>query len=615
MIVYDDKTLSSGQVIQKNEIELFGSAVSRGAAIGKVVCLYGRQRQFYLVRLRENQITDETRRFRRAVRLAKKQIEQLVDSQKSVAAARTQIFDAHFLMLEDKLFLRQIEECIEKQKVNAEWAVKTVSDAFVADYKSIVDEHLRERYIDLEDVCERLLSALGGAEKSDVLLGENAVIVAADLKPSTLIEIARNNPLAIVTERGGWTSHTFILAREMNLPAVTGVGEILRRVQSGDEIMVDAFNGRVIVSPTPKTLDEFKIAARYFRGEKKESFRIKSGRLKTLDGREIVVRANVDSPSGYARAKRLGASGVGLYRSEFLFNRQQGFPSELQQIAAYRKIAEAVGETERVSIRTFDLNLGSLARGEFEKEQNLALGLRGIRVGLAQPEQFRVQLSALLQASATENSNGKIDIVLPLISDVSEITRAKKILSEEKERLERRGIAVGNPRLGAMIEVPSAVFTAREIAREVDFLNLGTNDLVQYLLAVDRDNPAVADWFRSLHPAVLRAVQIVLEAAKDAEIPAVVCGEMAGSPFYAPVLIGLGATELSMNVNSIARVGRVVAGVAFEEARGMTQRLETCGSADETENVVRNYFLENWSHLISPENLPPENKRKSKSVI
>ncbi len=606
MIVYDEKTLLSRKIIQKNEIELFGRAVSRGAAIGKVVCLYGRQRQFYLVRLLENQVEDETLRFRRAVRLAKKQIEQIGDSQKSVAASKSQIFDAHFLMLEDKLFLRQIEECIERQKVNAEWAVKTVSDAFVADYKSIIDEHLRERYIDLEDVSERLLSALGGAEKSDVFFGENAVIISADLKPSTLIEVARNNPLAIVTERGGWTSHAFILAREMNLPAVTGVGEILRRVETGDEIIVDAYNGRVVVCPTAETLGEFKIAAKGFRAEEKESFRIEDGRLKTLDRREILVRANVDSPNGYARAKRLGASGVGLYRSEFLFNQEQGFPSESQQIAAYRKIAEAVGEKERVSIRTFDLNLGNVARGEFEKEQNLALGLRGIRFGLAQPEQFRVQLSALLQASATENSAGKIDIVLPLISDVSEITRAKKILSEEKERLEKRGIAVGNPRVGAMIEVPSAVFTAREIAREVDFLNLGTNDLVQYLLAVDRDNPAVADWFRSLHPAVLRAVQMVLEAAKDAEIPAVVCGEMAGSPFYAPVLIGLGATELSMNVNSIARVGRVVAGIAFEEAREMTRKLEAFASADETENAVRNYFLENWSHLISPENLPPE---------
>ncbi len=606
MIVYDDKTLLARKVIQKSEIELFGRAVSRGAAVGKVVCLYGRQRQFYLVRLRKNQIEDETRRFRRAVRLAKKQIEQLGSSQNSDNAAKAQIFDSHFLMLEDELFLRRIEEYIDGQKVNAEWAVKTVSDAFVAEYKSIVDEHLRERYIDFEDVSERLLSALGGAEKSDVLFGENAVIVAADLKPSTLIEITRNNPLAIVTERGGWTSHTFILAREMNLPAVTGVAEVLRHVETGDEIIVDAYSGRVAVRPTVETHRKFKIAAKRFQVDKKESFRIGAGRLKTLDGREIRVRANVDSPPGYARAKRLGARGVGLYRSEFLFNREQGFPSEAQQIAAYRKIAEAVGETERVSIRTFDLNLGNLRRGEFEKEQNLALGLRGIRFGLAQPEQFRVQLSALLQASAKENSAGNIDIVLPLISDVSEVTRAKKILAEEKLSLEKRGIAVGNPRLGAMFEVPSAVFTAREIAREIDFLNLGTNDLVQYLLAVDRDNPAVADWFRTLHPAVLRAVQMVLEAAKSAEIPAIVCGEMAGSPFYAPVLIGLGATELSMNVNSIARVGRVVAGIAFEEAHELTAKLEICGGADETESVVRNYFLENWSHLISPDILPPE---------
>jgi phosphotransferase system enzyme I (PtsI) len=579
----------------KSEIKLHARAVSRGVAVGRVVCLYGRKRQFYRVELKASQIERELRRFYAAVRLAKRHLKKTTSQKNEIFGEKSaSIFDAHLLILEDKSLLGKIEESIKGQKINAEWAVKVITDKYIAQYKSISDDHFRERYIDLEDIADRILTALGGGGRSNIHLGENSVIVAKEVRPSTLIELAEGNPKAIITENGGWTSHTFILARELNLPAVTGLKGILRRVQAGENIAVDGYNGQVVLNPSATTLDEFELAATQFQSNKAEKISPAQGKLKTLDGHEITIRANLDLPKGYAKAKRYGASGIGLYRSEFLFNQFKGFPSELEQIKEYKSIAELAGG-DGVRIRTFDLSVELLVDQSEEKEKNPALGLRAIRLSMKRKQQFRIQLRALLQASA-EN---KIDIVLPMISDVSEIYQTKKILDQERAFLRKRNIKYGKPRLGAMIEVPASVLIIDEICKVTDFLCLGTNDLVQYLLAVDRDNESVADWFRTLHPAVLRAIKIVLKAGEKFEIPVVVCGEMAGSYFYVPILIGLGANELSMNVNSIPLVRRIVSAIAVEEAREIVQILEKCSTADEIENLVDKYFLEKWSHLYS----------------
>jgi phosphotransferase system enzyme I (PtsI) len=579
------------------ELKLKARAVARGVAIGKVVCLYGRKRQFYRINLEDSQIEKELRRFRAAIRLAKRQLKKI--SQSEGRNSKLNFFDAHLLILEDKSLQDKIEKNIVRQKVNAEWAVKVVTERYIATYKAIADEHLREKYIDLEDVADRILAALGGGGKSNLRLKKNSIIVAREVKPSTLIELTDSNPKAIITEQGGWTSHTFILAREINLPAVTGMKGILRRVQTGDEVIVDGFNGQVIVNPSKESSEKYKIAAAEFQEFAHQDVEPVGENLKTLDGYKIKVRANIDLPKGYARAKRIGARGIGLYRSEFLFNQFKGFPSEQQQLKEYRKIAKLAGE-DGVRIRTFDLSVEQLTGENPEKEINPALGLRAIRLSLTHKNQFRTQIAALLQASFENN----IDIVLPMISDVSEILEAKKLIDLEKFRLRRKKINFGNPRVGAMIEVPSAVLTAEELAREVDFFCLGTNDLVQYLLAVDRDNEAVADWFRTLHPAVLRSIKTVISAAARNNIPAVICGEMAGSPVYVAILIGLGADELSMNVNSIARVRRTISSIAYEEAKAITDKLIKLRTSDEVEDFVREGFLKHWSHLFSPDVLP-----------
>jgi phosphotransferase system enzyme I (PtsI) len=405
--------------------------------------------------------------------------------------------------LEDKSYLSQIESVIADQKVNAEWAVKTVTEGYKERYKNISDEYLRERYVDLLDVSGQILTALdGGRGNAPLHLEKDSIVVAKEVKPSTLIELFESKPKAIVAERGGWTSHTFILAREMNLPAVTASAGFLKRVKKGDKMIVDGYNGQIIIHPSAETVHNFVSAAAEFEKFDGSNLEDAGQTVKTLDGREIIVRANLDLPDGYEQAKQFGAQGIGLYRSEYLFNQYKGFPPESEQTEVYRQIAETVGE-DGVRIRTFDLSAEQFAGNGGEKEKNPALGLRAIRFSLRYKKQFRAQIRAILQASYQK----KIDIVVPMISDVAEIIEIKKIVKREKASLKKKKIKIGDPLIGAMIEVPAAVFTIEEIASEVDFLCLGTNDLVQYLLAVDRDNEAVADWFQTLHPAVLRAIK------------------------------------------------------------------------------------------------------------
>ncbi len=589
-----------GQKQKKNEVVLKGRAVSRGVGIGRILCLHGQRRQFFEIRLTNEEIEKELRRFRASVRLAKRQLRQISgDRDMAVGENQASIFETHLLFLEDKSLLAKIEDTITREKVNAEWAVKSVTDAYVFRYKKLTDKHLREKYIDLEDIAERLLTALGGGRKSEVSFGSNTVVAAKEVNPTTLIEISQNDPIAIVTENGGWTSHTFILARELGIPAVTGFKGFLRRVETGDDVIVDGFRGEVTLNPSARSIDQFSKNDTNGVIQRVVEYDGKAAAIKTLDGVEITLRTNLDFSGGYDEAAKFGAKGIGLYRSEFLFNQYRGFPTEEEQFESYLQAADSVGK-HGVKIRTFDVGIDQLAGRNAEREKNPALGLRAIRLSLSDQTEFRVQIRALLRASF----NRKIDIVLPMISDVSEIRIARGILAEEKNKLLDEGIDAGNPEVGAMIEVPSAVLAIDKIVREVEFLSLGTNDLVQYLLAVDRDNEQVAEWFRTLHPAVLSSVRIVLEAGKRNRTPVIICGEMAGSPLYALILIGLGARELSMNLYAIPRVRSVINGIAYEEAREIVSELEMCDSADEVEEKIRQSFSVRWKHLFDPNSLP-----------
>jgi phosphotransferase system enzyme I (PtsI) len=305
---------------------------------------------------------------------------------------------------------------------------------------------------------------------------------------------------------------------------------------------------------------------------------------------------NVDLPEVYKKAKKLGARGIGLYRSEFLFRRYKHYPTENQQYEAYREIAEFAGE-DGVKIRTFDLGPEQVSGGSLGREKNPALGLRAIRLSLSDLKHFRTQLRAMIRAA----KDTRIDILVPMVSGLRELGEVRELVAKESEALENRGIPIGTPRIGAMIEVPSAILLIDDIVAESDFIALGSNDLVQYLLAVDRDNEAVAGWFRTLHPAVIKAITAVIDSSTRGGKPLVMCGEMAGSPFYLPLLIGMGATELSMNANSIPRVRKLISGIAYQEAVELAREVIACRTADEAEGVLERHIAAKWSHLIQLE--------------
>lgn len=585
-----------------------GLCVSDGIVVGRVLRIHDGTRQVYRAKIEEEDVERETRRLRAAVRLSRMQLLAIkARAETELGAAQAYIFDAHLLMLEDRQFLEEIENFIRQEHANAEWAVKVVADRLLAVYAEIKDEYLRERGSDIEDVMQRLLVALSGGERTPAReLKEDAVVVAENLLPSIVAELDFEHARAIATDAGGWTSHTAIIARALGIPAVVGLRDLHRRARTGDWIIVDATSGEVTLHPSPALIEKHRAVAGQSAKGAGAAVEASQKTLRTLDEREIFLRANVELPAEYEGVSRHGARGIGLYRSEFLLSHRGAIPTEDEQCEAYKRIAELAGE-DGATVRLFDLGGDKIgSAGGAEAEHNPALGLRAIRFSLLNQDVLRTQARAIYRASA----HGRLNIVLPMIADIKDVRRARSVLEEERARLQSEGAEVGSVGIGAMIEVPSAVLLADRIAREVDFFSLGTNDLVQYLLAVDRSNDEVADWFRSLHPSVLQSIHRTLSAASEAGIPAIICGEMAGTPAYAAMLIGLGATELSMTASSMPRVRRVVAGLRHTELREIAERCLACETADEVEELVRVEFSARWPHLFPAESLPaPEQKK------
>lgn len=577
-----------------------GRGVSEGVVVGRVLRVFNGTRQVYRATLDEKDVERETRRLRAAIRLARLQLLAIkARAEKELGVEHAYIFDAHLLMLEDHKLLEDVEKFIREERVNAEWAVKVAADRILSVYAEIKDDYLRERGSDIEDVTQRILVALSGERPDHRNLTEDAIIVAEDLLPSAVAELDFEHARAIATDAGGWTSHTAIIARGLGIPAIVGLRDLHRRARTGDTIIIDAQQGVVILHPSETTIEDYKPITTSAAGVRSAVSEEGRGPVRTLDGKEITLRANVELPVEYEDVRRFGARGIGLFRSEFLLSHNGAMLSEEEQCEAYVEVARLAGE-DGATVRLFDLGGEKFGSATTEAERNPALGLRAIRFSLRQEDIFRTQARAVLRAAA----HGRLDIVLPMISDVSEVRRSRRLINEERARLESEGKQTGRVRIGAMIEVPSAVMTADKIASEVDFFSLGTNDLVQYLLAVDRGNEAVADWFRTLHPAVLQSINRTLDAARTAFIPAIVCGEMASTPAYAVVLVGLGATELSMTPSSIPRVRRTIEGVKYADAQEIVLECLECDTADDVEEHVRVRFAKNWPHLFPPKSLP-----------
>jgi phosphotransferase system enzyme I (PtsI) len=562
-------------------------SLSRGFGIGPVRFFEEGSSRPQLRDIQPEAAATEIRRFRSALNSAAEQLRRLsADPDRASREPVARILGVQLLIIEDSDFAARIENTIRDRSISAGSAVEIVAEQYLSEQSSVSNPHLREKRLDIEDVATRLRNSLRRKHQVEPNEFTGSVVVARELHPSAVTELARQKPAGFVTERGGWTSHSSIIAREFGIPMVSGIRDVRRTFDAVERVMVDGIAGSVILHPDPHTLDHIG-AVNQLRPA--NVYEPRAAPTRTIDGIEIALRANVGSGQSYLEGKKAGASGIGLFRSESLIT-DGSFPSEDEQLAIYAELGDLVG-SGGVNVRTFDIHADVF--GE-RHELNPVLGLHSLRLSLMNQEQFRIQIRALLRASSSRN----ISIILPMVAGIADITQAKHIINEEHQLLSTADDNVHMPKVGAMIELPSAVLTIDAVARELDFLCLGTNDLVQYVLAVDRDNQSVADWYESLHPAVVTAIRMVIKAAHANKIPLIICGEMAGSPFYAPVLIGLGARELSMNIKAVGAVRHLLSAISVADCKVLAQRVSSSETAVESEKLLNSFYTKNWSTLF-----------------
>jgi len=531
----------------------------------------------------EGQIAPEITRLKQAASIVRKRLEN--DRSRVLRQANRRdadIFSTHMSMLEDSRFLNEITSRIAEELVNAQTALTRELERYRSAFSRIEDPYLRERIVDIRDIGRRLLEILIGPADLDCPFDEPVVIAAVELTPYDTVRLKRERVLAFVTEQGGRESHAAILARSMGISAVVGVHGILSRIKRGDFLIVDGNLGIVLVNPPPRVVEEYKRIEERVQDQRHRLEDLIPLPAETRDGQHIRLMANLGSLVDLEFALHYRAEGIGLFRTELPFMVRTSFPSEDEQFELYRTLCERMKGAE-VVIRTLDFG-GDKLLPEHHHEKNPFLGYRSTRVFLDETDLFSTQLRAILRAGAS----GRVKLLFPFISTIEEIKRVKAILAEVKRQLKReKKVFADSVPIGVMIEVPSAAIMADRVAREVDFLSIGTNDLVQYTLAVDRDNDLVSRFYQSLNPAVIWLIKHVVDAAGDAGKPVSVCGEIAGDPLYTSLLIGLGLREFSINPLSIPEIKMQVRNVSLEEAVGIAEKSLTMSTAEEVERLLR----------------------------
>ena len=532
-------------------------------------------------RIAPSQVPDEIGRFETALILTRMQILEMQQRiAESIGAKDAAIFDAHLLVVEDRTLIDEVLRKLETDLCNVEWVFQEVATRYAETLNKIDDPYLRERALDIQDVTKRVIRNLQGkAPKTFLALSESHILVAHNLTPSDTASINRANVLGIATDLGSRTSHAAILARSLNIPAVVGLHDITTKLETGLHVLVDGSDGLLIVNPAAETIAHYtEVESRRARvvAQLKE---LRTTRSTTRDGRHIVLSANIELPEDVEAVAANGAEGIGLYRTEFLYLNRTTLPTEDEQFETYRKVAERV-RPDPLIIRTFDLGGDKLAPGtvDITDELNPFLGWRAIRLCLENIDIFKTQLRAILRASAV----GNMKIMFPMISGLEELRAAKAVLAECNEELRRSGIPLGEEiEVGAMIEIPSAAICANVLASEVDFFSIGTNDLIQYALAVDRVNEKIAYLYEPTHPAILRLLKMIADAAHAHHIWVGVCGEMAGDVALIPLLLGLGMDELSAGATLVPRIKRAVQSLAIPECRELVEEALKLNTASE----------------------------------
>jgi len=584
----------------KTEVVFQGNGVSPGISLGTALKLDSYNRLILKTFIKEDQVDEEIERVQLAMRSSKEQLESLKQQlEQKVGLEHGFVLDVHMLMLEDKSLMSDIIFLIRNHGANAEWAVRQVTDRIRNAYQSLEDEYFRERISDIENVVERILQNLAGDKPfSWNLLPDDLIVIGHDFNPSTFATMDLQKVRALALESGGRTSHTAIIARSLRLPAVMEIRGFLDVVTSGDKLLVNGDDGQLILNPTEDRISKLRSRLEDAAPGPTESYVPHLGAIQTEDGYDVSLKANTELPHEVVAARKWGAEGIGLFRSEFLFFAHPcGFPSMSEQLETYQMLAREMAPYP-VAIRTLDAGGDKTwARSEPSAESNPSMGLRGIRLSLRSLDQFAAQVEAIYRASLS----GKLEIVIPMISTVEELWEAKKLMEQVRCSIRLPGDAPLAPiPLGAMIEVPAAVLTLDRIAAEVDFLCVGTNDLIQYMLAVDRDNPKVAHLFQPLHPSILQCLSRIASTAKRLNKPARICGEMSTNPFFAVLFLGMGFSQLSMNPRFIPGIRRVICAVTVRAARKIADKAMTFTTAHE----VADFLIKEVSKVVKADLTP-----------
>jgi len=560
-----------------------GIGVSPGIVIGRV--LLKEEKQILVEKRDIKNYEEEIQRFKRAIESGKSEIQDIYDNVlKNMGETEASIFEAHLMILEDPEMVEQVEKKIEENKVNAEWALKEISEMFISMFEAMDNEYMKERAADIKDVTSRLMKKLLNIEEVNFSeLVNEVIIVAHDLTPSDTSQIDKNKVLGFITEIGGRTSHSAIMARTLEIPAIVAVKDVTTKVKNGDLIVFDGEEGLIHINPEEQIVKLYEDKkAEYNKSQKQLSLLIGKESI-TIDGIRVELAANIGTPKDLESVINNDGEGIGLFRSEFLYMDRKTAPSEEEQFEAYKEVAEKM-KNKPVVIRTLDVGGDKeLEYLNLPKEMNPFLGYRAIRVCLDKVDIFKTQLRAILRASAY----GNIKIMFPMISSIEELRAAKAILQEVRNELIKENIKFNEKlEVGIMIEIPAAAIISDLLAKEVDFFSIGTNDLIQYTTAVDRMNEKISHLYNPFHPALLRLVKLVIDSAHKENKWVGMCGEVAGDPKLIPILIGMGLDEFSMSPISILKARGIIRNISQDKMRDLAQQVINLPTAEEVENFI-----------------------------
>jgi phosphotransferase system enzyme I (PtsI) len=577
----------------KSELIIQGIAASKGIAYGQVFLYLQSELEIPRYTVDPDKQAAEVARFEQALIVTRQQISQIqAQVTKNLSEEEALIFDAHQMVLEDQALIGETIRDFQKTGLNIETCFNAVAERYIKAFSEIDDEYLRERAADIKDVTKRVLHImLGQAANSLTELVEQRIIAAHDISPSEAAGIDRSAAMAIVTDVGSRTSHAVIVARSMKIPAVVGMRDLTTKLKSGDWLMVDGYDGVVIINPTEQTLFRYGKIQKAKASFESRLMAVNDLPAETLDGVAVTLRANIEKPDEVALVKQYRGSGVGLYRTEYLFLSSTLLPTEEQQYAAYKEIVTGLAPAP-VTIRTLDVGGDKPLPGDphlIGPEANPFMGFRAIRMSLENSAMFKDQLRAILRASA----HGSVELMYPMISGADELDRANALLEEARGELTARGQAYdAKMRVGTMIEIPSAALASDLLAGRCDFFSIGTNDLIQYLLAIDRGNNRIAHLYDPSHPAVIRILKQVIDAGHARQLKVSVCGEMAGDPIYVPLLLGLGVDELSMTPTLLPSVKFLVRAMTMADARQLAADALAQTDSKKTYALIEAFYSE-----------------------